>query len=700
MSDFGNTNTPRNELQLIPRDQLKRMGTQDLLRYIVRLETQLEQCSDELERTKSLEHNFRHLAELNCDYGYCNLFEADGTMKPAWSFGGFAAITGYDPAELHEIGGWPVLIHPEDHDAIKAHIERITSGEISCTNARIRTKSSEIRWIRDCSRPLYSDEGQLIGTYGSARDVTEEMTTRLSETQQRANFEALVSTPTHYALYRMENPLTPFDPVITHVSPSIMEILGISEEQMLDFRSWFLNIHPRDSERIKASIIRSASPPFIFDEVLEYNHPAKGSIWILARARGIPLDSDKEKIDFATGMIMDITHWRSTQEQLSQSEWEKALLMNSMEELFIYLTPDKKLKWCNRAAEQYLGKPQEELAGIPCQAIICKSENVCNNCPADEAGRTLTEVRSRNPSPDGTVWDVSASPLTDSDNTLLGYSMVFRDVTQESHMQKERESLSAQLLQAQKLESIGLLAGGIAHDFNNLLSPVLGYTEIMLDELSLDTEYNDMLQEIQYAARQAQNVTARLLAFSRKQELKKKPLMVKETIVSIMDLVKRTLRENITVQTSFTDDSLQILGDENQLHHIILNLAVNSQEAMPNGGLFTITASPASAQDMETLPLLKPGMPHVKITVSDTGCGISPDALPRVFDPFFTTRERQRGTGLGLATVHGMIQQHEGYIDAQSTEGMGTTFSLLFPRYFPTGHDGQAGQKLEKTAGP
>lgn len=236
------------------------------------------------------------------------------------------------------------------------------------------------------------------------------------------------------------------------------------------------------------------------------------------------------------------------------------------------------------------------------------------------------------------------------------------------------------LRQAQRMESIGVLAGGIAHDFNNILSPIIGYTDMLLYAMEPGAETHSQLKEVSKAAHRAKDLVGQLLAFSRKQMLDVQTLDVNERINDIAMMFKRLIREDIVLEYRLQPTIGAIKADPGQIDQILLNLVVNAQDAMPDGGRLTIgTASRHLGEPMTIAHFqVDPGA-YTVITVSDTGTGIDPEVLPFVFEPFFTTKDRGQGTGMGLATCYGIVKQHGGYIWPQSYAGQDTTFTLMFP---------------------
>ena len=242
------------------------------------------------------------------------------------------------------------------------------------------------------------------------------------------------------------------------------------------------------------------------------------------------------------------------------------------------------------------------------------------------------------------------------------------------------KNLEAQLLQAQKMEAIGTLAGGIAHDFNNLLQTVLGYAEFMLQRKKQgETDYND-LQKIYQAGERGAALVKSLMTFSRKIETKHVPVDLNQEITSFRDLLFRTIPKTINIDLHLKGNLELIKADRSQIGQVLMNLGVNSRDAMPDGGTLTIGTANVQLDEEYCSSYIetKPGR-YVLLTVSDTGQGMDKETLSHMFEPFYSTKETGKGTGLGLATVYGIVKQHSGHITCYSELGMGTTFKIYFP---------------------
>jgi len=276
---------------------------------------------------------------------------------------------------------------------------------------------------------------------------------------------------------------------------------------------------------------------------------------------------------------------------------------------------------------------------------------------------------------DGSLFeeDATIAPVRDSTGRVTNYVAVKRDISAERRLEE-------QLLQAQKMEAIGRLAGGVAHDFNNLLGVIIGYGELVHRQVKDAGVLGERVGQILKAAERAALLTRQLLAFSRQQVLEPRILDLNAVIAELEPMLQRLLGEDIALATVFGRDLGNVRADPGQLGQIVMNLAVNARDAMPEGGSLTIETADADLDRSFALihPPIAPGR-YVRLAVSDTGCGMDAETQAHLFEPFFTTKEAGRGTGLGLSTVYGIVKQSEGFIWVYSEQSIGTTFKIYLP---------------------
>ncbi|MFW6012371.1 MAG: PAS domain S-box protein [bacterium] len=345
---------------------------------------------------------------------------------------------------------------------------------------------------------------------------------------------------------------------------------------------------------------------------------------------------------------------------------------------------------------QYVNPAFEEQTGYTRDEALGRNSRILKSGEEDEAfyqemwqtllaGRTW-QGRMVNRRKDGTLYTEQAtiSPVRDASGQIVNFVSVERDVTHEHH-------LESQLLQAQKMESIGRLAGGVAHDFNNMLGVITGYAELALQEAVPDSAVYRMLGQIQQAAERSAELTSQLLAFARRQPATPRVLDLDETISPMLQMLRRLIGESIELEWRPQAGVWPVEIDPVQLVQILTNLVVNARDAIGEVGRITIATANAELDRAYCTehPGLVPGS-YAMLTVSDDGCGMDPDVAERIFEPFFTTKHHAEGTGLGLAVLHGIVRQNDGLIQVYSEPGRGTTFRIYLPR-----HDGSARAVVE-----
>jgi signal transduction histidine kinase len=273
---------------------------------------------------------------------------------------------------------------------------------------------------------------------------------------------------------------------------------------------------------------------------------------------------------------------------------------------------------------------------------------------------------------------MSSSPL-DPDNLAAGVTFTAIDITSQKQAEKEKEQIEAQYRQAQKVEAIGQLAGGVAHDLNNMLTPIIAYSDLLLIDIAQNDPARMKLEQILKAGNLARDLVRQLLAFSRRQTLEYKPLDLNQALRDFELLLSRTIRENIEINILSFSDVAPVMADIGQIEQVIINLAINAADSMPDGGKLTIETLPVTidAEYKESHPGAQPGR-YIMLAVSDTGHGIDEETRANIFEPFFSTKGEE-GTGLGLSTVYGIVKQHNGNIWVYSEVGHGTTFKIYLP---------------------
>ncbi len=357
----------------------------------------------------------------------------------------------------------------------------------------------------------------------------------------------------------------------------------------------------------------------------------------------------------------------------SEAQWQ--LTFDAIGDMVVIQDTDFHMLQVNKATLDFFKLQREEIVGKKCFDIFCPDKELCKRCPIlavkEELVPKTVEMSLGVPQRD---FQVTISPIINSNNEFIGVVHIVKDISKQKH-------LESQLRQAQKMEAIGTLAGGIAHDFNNILTPIVGYANLLRIQVSGDVQLQQGLDTIMEAAGRATELVKQILSFSRRQEQEMIPLNVQTIVKEVLKLLHSTLPTTIELQQEINMDCGQIMADPTQVHQLLMNLCTNSSYAMINeGGVLKVTIQCYDLQDDERtqFPHLFPGN-HLCIEVSDTGCGMTEELQKRIFEPYFTTKVKGQGTGMGLSVVHNIIMSHKGDIHVSSKTGKGTTFKILFP---------------------
>jgi len=365
--------------------------------------------------------------------------------------------------------------------------------------------------------------------------------------------------------------------------------------------------------------------------------------------------------------------------QLVEREQLFRLISENAADMIAVVDANGKRLYNSPAYERILGYSQEELQSTSALEQVhpddrARVEEAAREARAGGVGRNI-EYRMRHKNGTWRVMESTASTVRDAQGKVETLIIVNRDITDRRHLEE-------QFRQSQKMEAVGRLSGGVAHDFNNLLGVIIGYAEFLQERLDGADPLRASVDEILNAGKRAASLTRQLLAFSRQQVLDPKVLDLKSVVTDMEKLLRRLIGEDIELTTVLDPELGKVKADQGQLEQVVMNLAVNARDAMPQGGKLIIRVeNTVLDQDyVRRYPYpVQPG-PYVLLLVSDTGIGMDPETKARAFEPFFTTKEKGKGTGLGLSTVYGVVKQSGGYIDIDSAPGAGTTFKIYLPR--------------------
>ena len=365
---------------------------------------------------------------------------------------------------------------------------------------------------------------------------------------------------------------------------------------------------------------------------------------------------------------------------LSPTTASKSIIENMLDGL-ILISANKKIVMVNQSILDLLQYEKHEVVDL-CFEDIFFEKNLHHRFQDILETNGFREVETLLRRKDGKEFPVSLSTSVISyQKQLRGVICLIRDISEKKKAEKEKEKLHNQLLHAQKMEAVGTLAGGVAHDFNNLLTLIMGYSEMLLEELEPDDPIRRDIQEIYAVGKQGTALTRQLLEFSRKRVLQTRHVELNEIVIRVQTLLRRLLGENIELQTKLLQESSQVKADPSRIEQVIFNLAVNARDAMSEGGKLTIETQKIFLKDHPSLsiPPSCEDKEFICLYVKDSGGGISKDLIPHIFEPFFSTKKPGKGTGLGLAVVYSIIKQHKGWIHVASSSHDGTIFKIYLP---------------------
>jgi PAS domain S-box-containing protein len=417
------------------------------------------------------------------------------------------------------------------------------------------------------------------------------------------------------------------------------------------------------------------------EHTVEVSEERLGGYFIVSTS---PIYDSAGQLIGSVHVARDITERKQAEIRLNDQLHFLQQLLDSIPIPVYYKDTDGLYLGCNSAFEKFIGLPRSRIVGKTVYEVAPKDlADVYHQADSALLSRSGVQVYETDVMhKDGTRHDVIFNKATyvDADGRMIGIVGAIMDITERRKAEEERKLLEAQLHQAQKMEAIGQLAGGIAHDFNNILTAIIGYAEIILMRMEKDSPLRHFIEQVLTSADRAAELTNGLLTFSRRQVLHTKPIDLCGVVRGLKKMLGRLLPEDIDFRTTVAERDLIVMADKGQIEQVLMNLVTNAKDAMPRGGSLAIEVSPAVMNErfVHAHGFGEPGN-YACISITDTGHGMDEATRKRIFEPFFTTKEVGKGTGLGMAIIYGIIQQHNGYITVYSEKERGTTFRIYLP---------------------
>lgn len=594
----------------------------------------------------------------------------------------YAQTLGYSQDEMLGLY-WEQTVHPDDLELARAAYRRMLEFGKAEVELRGLRKDGELFHKQVTIVKAHGAKGEFLGHHCFMRDITERTLAAEALHREQEFIKAVLES--------IEEPIIACDAqgVLTLFNRATREMIGRDVEPVSPYdcsQHYFL--YDADGQSLLGAedlpLMRALRGEHIRNAEVVVK-PGSRNHRLLIAAR--PLKDSAGKLIGAVAACQDITEQREALEAQRKFTQEFDALLRQLQLqirrmplAYVLFDADLRIVDWNPAAQRIFGYRKDEALGMapPFEKLVPPEgrpqvEEVLRRI---RRGDMAAHSEVKNLTKDGAkiVCQWFNTPIMTDDGQFGGLMCLVQDVT-------ERRRLEERLQQAQKMEAVGQLAGGVAHDFNNLLTIINGYSEVVADSIPPDSPHREPLEEIRKAGERAASLTRQLLAFSRRQVMTPKVLNINDVVHDTERMLRRVISEDVQLRTVLSVCPGQVRADPGQLAQVLLNLAVNARDAMPQGGLLTIeTANVEVSERNRTIRECVPPGSYVRLSVADTGVGMTEEVRRRVFEPFFTTKGLGKGTGLGLPVVQGIVAQSEGYIEIESHLGKGTCFQVFLPR--------------------
>jgi two-component system, cell cycle sensor histidine kinase and response regulator CckA len=469
---------------------------------------------------------------------------------------------------------------------------------------------------------------------------------------------------------------------LDYVNPVIEKILGIKQEELIgNWGSFMSFVHPEDVQTIGKTFQDFGKEKK--DTInIEFRVISKmgGIVWLDVLWK--PIWQDNGKLAAIEAIARNITERKKLEEHLKAEKYKLDMVTQNIGAGIAIISKNYKVIWANDILKNIFG----DVEGKTCHVVFNQKDVVCTNCGVRrvfEQGEEVAVHEQIGKNAHGeTIWsEIIATPIRESKGGVTEALELVIPITDRKRAEEANKSLHNQLLQAQKMEAIGTLAGGMAHDFNNILAIISGTTEMLLNKMPQDAPYSTPLERIQRSTRRAKDLTMKLLTFARKEKLSARSTNANIIVLDIIDMLKGTISKKIRISEILSDDLKNIYVDTNQITQAVLNICINACDAMPDGGELVFQTSVENVSEKESMQNTDESEIYCVISIRDTGIGIDPEIINKIYEPFFTTKDIGKGSGLGLSICYGIIKEHNGFIRVESKKDQGTTFKIFIPAY-------------------
>ena len=631
---------------------------EELEKLNTKLEGEIAERSRIEEELRSTHEQLRQLLAHTPAVIYSLRLEGQ-SVTPVFVSENIERLLGITATESKRSEWWSKSLHPDDRERVLNTQSESLSGDGYSMEYRIRHKDGSYHWVEDNNRIVRDPLGEATESVGVWTDITER---RFSDEAIRASeqrFSSFMDNVPGFAWMKdAEGRYVYGNKLLQELLLPGPEWRGRTVEEV-----W----PPEIAAPLRANdenVIQTKAPLQIV-EMIEQSGEKRAVL-----SSKFPILNGKGEVAFVCGIGIDITERKQAEERLR----EQADIINRAHDAIIIRNfEDRRIVFWNSGAERLYGWTAAEVMGEAGEAIFTDPKEIekimSGLLSADEF---RGEVKQTTKDGKELITEGRATLVRNPDGTPRSILIICTDIT-------EQKNLEMHLLRAQRLESIGTLASGVAHDLNNILTPILICAEVLRTTTD-PADIKSAISLVEESARRGAEIVKQVLTFARGAEGERVLINPSHLIEEIIDIARKTFPKSIEIKSSYPEDIWSIEGDPTQLHQVCLNLAVNSRDAMPDGGSLVFAAENFDVDEhfAAMTPGAKPG-PHVMFRVTDTGAGMSRGTIDKIFDPFFTTKEVGKGTGLGLSSALGIIKSHGGFISVYSEIGTGTTFKVFLP---------------------